>query len=111
MATKTKKATKKVIKKHRLINEKDVDGLKFMGWTSDYDAMAGSIIWSNEKTEILIFGTPNWENENGETPFEVGYNQYGDYYPVLRLTSNERHTVKKQIEIYLATLKIVIESL
>lgn len=94
----------------RVITEKDVTNLTHMGWTSSIDHWMGTVEWSNPKTTTMIYATPNWENEDNQTPFSI-YKDDGDVYNVLMLTSYDKDSIETQVKIYLECLSIVIKSL
>ena len=93
-----------------ILQPEDVEGLSFLGWSSSIDPWMGTVEWTNPKTTTVIYATPNWENEDNQTPFAVMKDD-GDTYNVLTLTSFDKDTIDVQKRIYLETLKVVIQSL
>lgn len=93
-----------------VLTENDVNNLTHMGWKSSIDSHMGTVEWTNAKTTTMIYATPNWENEDNQTPFSI-YNDDGDVYNVLVLTSFEKDSIEIQLKIYLECLSVVINSL
>ena len=93
-----------------ILQPEDVEGLSYHGWRSSIDPWMDTVEWTNPKTTTVIYATPNWENEDNQTPFAVMKDD-GDTYDVLTLTSFDKDTIDVQKRIYLETLKVVIESL
>jgi hypothetical protein len=101
---------KAVDQKDRFLEGEDVDGMTVLGWKADLDTMSGSLGWFNPKTDAIIYATPNWENEDGKTPFEVTYPD-GRYEIKLVLHLSKDNSIDQQRAFYIAVLKTVIESL
>jgi len=80
-------------------------------WESHYCNMSGTISWTEEDstTAITIYGTPDWENERGETPI-ASLNMFGKYSDVDVITL--KGTPNEQLSMYrkaiLQTIKNVI---
>lgn len=100
---------KSVDQKDRYLEAEDLDGMSVLGWKADLDGMSGSLGWFNPNTEITIYATPNWENEEGQTPFAVCTDDDQILKLVLHLDKN--NTVDQQRAFYIAILKTVIEGL
>jgi hypothetical protein len=94
-----------------ILQPEDVEGLSYCGWSSSIDPWMGTVEWTNPKTTTVIYATPNWENDDNQTPFAVIKNDGDTYSQIITLTSFEKDTVDIQKQIYLETLKVVIESL
>lgn len=101
---------KSVDQKDRYLEPEDLDGMSLLGWKADVDSMSGSLGWFNPSTEMIIYATPNWNEEQGKTPFELSYPD-GMYVQKLVLNLSKDNSVDQQKTFYLAVLKTVIESL
>jgi len=96
--------------KDRFLEPEDLEGISLLGWKADLDTMSGSLGWFNPNTEMIIYATPNWNEEQGKTPFELSYPD-GMYVKKLVLDLSKDNTVDQQRSFYMAVLKSVIESL
>jgi hypothetical protein len=95
---------------NRFLEPEDLDGMSILGWKADVDTMSGSLGWFNPSTEMIIYATPNWNEEQGKTPFELSYPD-GMYVQKLILNLSKDNSVDQQRAFYLAVLKTVIESI
>jgi len=89
------------------ITIEDVKGLTIAGYTASED-MGGGLCWSHPNFNICIWATPNWDGEDGSTPF--AYDIDGDEH-VHILTINVLSGLDKaiQLKLYTDTLNLVME--
>lgn len=98
--------------KDRFLEAEDMDQMTVFGtWTAHVEDMSGSLGWTNPyNPDVTIYATPNWENEDGKTPFELAYTD-GSYKTVLVLNLDKSKSVDSQRTMYIDTLKLVIKTL
>jgi len=75
------------------------------GWVPNICSMSGALSWENPQNENVIYGTPNWENKEGWTPFEVS-NMNGDYNSITKIKLGG--TLKEQYNQYKEMLVQII---
>ena len=67
------------------------------GWTACLEDMSGCIVWSHPSTDILIYGTPDWDHE-GQTPFAIIWANSDDYFDIgTVVTAQYMHKLKSAI--------------
>jgi len=101
---------KAVDHKDRFLEPEDLDGMTILGWKADLDSMSGSLGWFKNGSDMIIYATPNWDDEDGKTPFELSYDD-GRYTRKRVLKLSKKNSVDEQRSSYLAVLKSVIESI
>ena len=53
------------------IEAEDLLKEKVGNWSCELEGMSGCLVWDNPESEIIMYGTPNWEDVGmGATPFE-----------------------------------------
>ena len=78
------------------------------GWIPSVCSMSGALEWEHPENENIIYGTPDWENEDGLTPFDVS-DVNGDYnsITVIKLYG----TLEEQYIQYKEALEHIINTL
>ena len=77
------------------------------GWVSADESHTGCIAWNKVGSGYTIYGTPGWENEDGETPMDISNDYSGDYTHICTLESNGG-SVEENLAAYLSKLKEII---
>ena len=77
------------------------------GWVVDSEYHTGCVSWNKENSDYTIYGTPGWENENGETPMDIANDGSGDYTHICTLETNDG-SVEEHLATYVSTIKEII---
>ena len=69
-------------------------------WNPNVCSMSGTLQWEHPENENIIYGTPDWENEDGLTPFDVA-DVNGDYNSITAIklygTDDEQYNQYKKV--------------
>ena len=93
------------------LEAEDLVGETIGDWKCEIEGMSGCLLWSNPKSELVIYGTPNWEDTMGQTPFEYT-DKDGDYQRAMVLNYVDmKGDVEAQKLYYLKTLSFILPNL
>ena len=90
------------------INNENVLSIKSIGdWNVSEDSMIGTIEWYKENSDVVVYATPNWE-EDGVTPIAITY-ENGDYDDIISF--NLSGSISEQLHQYETTIQSVLENI
>jgi len=90
------------------INNENVLSIKSIGdWNVSEDSMSGTIEWYKENFDVVVYATPNWE-EDGVTPIAITY-ENGDYDDIISF--NLSGSISEQLHQYETTIQSVLENI
>ena len=78
------------------------------GWIPNICSMSGTLQWAHSNNENVIYGTPDWENEEGYTPFDIS-DVNGNYNDITKIKLDG--TLEEQYNQYKKVLVQIINTL
>lgn len=91
----------------KYLSTTDVKKMKSIdNFNSVFDSEIGTIEWVSDKSELIIYATPNWKTE-GICPFAYSIGVDGDHVNVTTLEFKDM-TIDIQSEKYIETIKKII---
>ena len=94
------------------IEAEDLLKEKVGNWSCEIEGMSGCLVWDNPESEIIMYGTPNWEDVGmGATPFEYT-DEDGEYNQALVIEYvSMKGDLEAQKKYYLESLEFVLKNL
>jgi hypothetical protein len=83
-----------------LTNQTIIQNGQINGWTPTENSMSGAIEFSHPERELVLFATPNWD-EDGKVPFAIA-DEDGEYDEIsfpLELEGSIENQLQQYIEI------------
>jgi hypothetical protein len=91
-----------------LTNEHIIQNGQINGWTPNECNMMGSIEFTHPERELILFATPNWDEE-GYVPFAIA-DEFGDYDEIahsLELSGS----IEEQLTQYVSQIELITSQL
>jgi hypothetical protein len=92
-----------------LTNQTIIQNGTINGWTPTEDSMSGVIEFHSPTTDIILFATPNWD-EDGYVPFAI-YDSETDDYDAIAHSLELSGSIEEQLTQYVSQIQLITSQL